>query len=282
MAVCVPAQNMFVSSDAAGNCKISEISPGGTVSTFFNGFGATFPGPMAFNSAGDLFVTATDGDIHEITPGGVESTFATGLGTIGGLAFNSSGDLFVSSTILVNGRLSGQIVDITPGGAESTYAAGLSAGGLAFDSAGDLFVSTGTNITKFTSNGPINNFSTGLAGSFGALAFNNAGDLFAWYAPANQSGPPAIAEITPNGTSSVFAPAPDQVKQMAFNSQGILFVANVTGADVLEFNSSGTQSTFVSGLGPLEGLAFAVPEPPVFGLLCAGVTALFLRRRRIR
>lgn len=36
------------------------------------------------------------GIVYQFTPGGVRSTFASGLGTAVGLAFNSAGDLFVS------------------------------------------------------------------------------------------------------------------------------------------------------------------------------------------
>jgi glucose/arabinose dehydrogenase len=50
------------------------------------------PTGLAFDSAGDLFVTENniftgDGSIVEITPGGLQSTFASGLGNLYGLAF---------------------------------------------------------------------------------------------------------------------------------------------------------------------------------------------------
>jgi hypothetical protein len=86
-------------------------------STFASGF--TEPSALAFNSAGDLFVSEND-SIIEFTPAGVESTFASGLDYPFGLAFNSAGDLFEAD------YGSGNVYDFTPGGVESTFASGLS------------------------------------------------------------------------------------------------------------------------------------------------------------
>jgi DNA-binding beta-propeller fold protein YncE len=94
---------------------------------------AAFPGPNAgptgqlvFDSAGNLFVSSTNGNsgsILEFTPGGVESTFATGLTSPRGLAFDSTGNLFVTENI---GGPLGDILEFTPGGIETVFASGLS------------------------------------------------------------------------------------------------------------------------------------------------------------
>ena len=85
-------------------------------------------GQLAFDSAGNLFVSTTTGNpgsdsILEFTPGGVESTFATGLTSPRGLAFDSTGNLFVTENI--PGQL-GDILEFTPGGIETVFASGLS------------------------------------------------------------------------------------------------------------------------------------------------------------
>ena len=264
MTPCAPAQNLFVSS-FTGN-TVYQISPGGKVSTFVTGI--TSPSYMAFNGSGNLFV-GSGSSIIEVTPGGVKSTFATGLVDIGGLAFDSAGDLFVSDS-----NVAGLITEFTPGGAESTFATGLDQPrGLAFNNAGNLFVGTGSNIMEITSTGTKSVFLPGLALG-GSLIFNNAGDLYAEY---NQQ----VVEIAPDGTKTRIAIAGD-FQQIAINDQGILFVADPVGNDVIDFNSSGTRSTFASGLGQVEGLAFAVPEPLSGALVAVGLAAFFMCRRMER
>src|SRR5437588_321209 len=100
------AQNLFVSSDAAGNIsdsgygKIYEFTPGGKQSTFASGL--DFPFAMTCDSAGNLFVANVStrenhqlsGAIYKFTPGGVQSPFASGLIDPDGLAFDSMGNLF--------------------------------------------------------------------------------------------------------------------------------------------------------------------------------------------
>jgi sugar lactone lactonase YvrE len=105
------AQNLFVSEGSS----IYEITPGGVESTFATG--VAYPEGMAFDSAGNLFVTDTGGNIDRFTPLGVESTFATGLNFPLGLAFNSAGILFEADG---NGN---KIYEFTPSGARSTFAA---------------------------------------------------------------------------------------------------------------------------------------------------------------
>ena len=266
VAISAPGQNLFVSSFTLN--KVDEIAPNGTVSTFATGI--IDPTYMAFNSAGNLFVVSGS-SIIEVTPGGVKSTFASGLVDIGGLAFDSAGDLYVSDF-----NVSGSIAEFTPGGVESTFATGLDEPrGLAFNTAGDLFAGTINNIIQITPGGSQSVFVSGLNGGVNSLAFNNAGNLFA------VSDALEILEITPTGTRSNFAPVA-AAGQMAFNGQGILFVANENNEGVLEYNSSGTQSTFVPGLGEAIGLVFQpVPEPSAGALAGPGAVALWLWRCKL-
>jgi hypothetical protein len=122
------AGNLFAG-DA--NQTIFEYTPGGTRTTFVGpaAFGPNqFPsGQLAFDSAGNLFVSTTGNlgsdSILEFTPGGVESTFATGLSGPRGLAFDSTGNLFVTENL---GNHNGDILEFTPGGIETVFASGIS------------------------------------------------------------------------------------------------------------------------------------------------------------
>jgi DNA-binding beta-propeller fold protein YncE len=150
------AQNLFVSDVGSGNGSgnIYDYAPGGVQSTFASGVDRPFG--LAFNSAGDLFVSANpSGIIYEYTPGGVKSTFASGLIGPGALAVNSAGDVFVG-----NGT---SLTEITPGGMQSTFASGLEIGGLAFNSAGTLFEADygSDSINEFTPGGVESTFASG-------------------------------------------------------------------------------------------------------------------------
>ena len=63
-----------------------------------------------------------------------------------------------------------------------------------------------------------------------------------------------------------------------------LFAANIVGNSIVELTPGGGQSTFASGLKDcglaIQGESLPVPEPPVFGLLAVGATALVMRPRR--
>ena len=91
------------------------------------------PAGMAFNSAGDLFVSDCSVNfITRITPNGASSVFATGLATPSGLAFDKTGNLFVANFWGNN------IEKFTSNGVGSVFATGLNGPmGLAFDSAGN-------------------------------------------------------------------------------------------------------------------------------------------------
>ena len=66
------AQNLFALGGASGN--ITELTPGGTQSTFASGL--QDPNSMAFNSEGDLFAVDYDASsIVEYPTGGAKSTF---------------------------------------------------------------------------------------------------------------------------------------------------------------------------------------------------------------
>src|SRR6266487_539693 len=137
---CDSAGNLFVSEYGSGVKGgtlngvpvIYKFTPDGARTTFASSSELNAPLALAFDSAGDLFVsddTVTDstelqtfpGGIYRFSPGGARSTFAPGF-TPFALAFDSAGNLFVSTDA---------IYKFTPGGVRSTFATGLG-GPLAF------------------------------------------------------------------------------------------------------------------------------------------------------
>ena len=260
-----PAQNLFVSSDAAGG-NIYEFTPNGVRSTFASGL----TGALAFDKAGNLFVSDR-GNIYKITPNGVRSTFASELA--GALAVDSAGNLFVTTGYRddfgfpING--SGKIYKLTPNGLRTTFASGLDLPtGLAFDSAGNLFVANVSKfingaIYKFTPAGGRTTFASGLTNPE-AVAFDNAGNLFvsAFYSTSYPGG--AIYKITSGGVRSTFAIGVSPFAPMACDSAGNLFVSDF-GGNIYKFTPSRVRSTFAPGVS--GSLAFQPTLTPTATLV---------------
>ncbi|PYK77733.1 MAG: hypothetical protein DME40_00700 [Verrucomicrobia bacterium] len=260
-----PAQNLFVSSDAAGG-NIYEFTPNGVRSTFASGLA----GALAFDKAGNLFVSDR-GNIYKITPNGVRSTFASELA--GALAVDSAGNLFVTTGYRddfgfpING--SGKIYKLTPNGLRTTFASGLDLPtGLAFDSAGNLFVANVSKfingaIYKFTPAGGRTTFASGLTNPE-AVAFDNAGNLFvsAFYSTSYPGG--AIYKITSGGVRSTFAIGVSPFAPMACDSAGNLFVSDF-GGNIYKFTPSRVRSTFAPGVS--GSLAFQPTLTPTATLV---------------
>jgi sugar lactone lactonase YvrE len=237
------AQNLF-ESDGSGN--IYKFTPNGTQSTFASGLNN--PAGLAFNNAGDLFVSSYSGNsIFEFTPSGSQSTFASGLNHPASLAFNAAGILFESDSG------SGNIYEFTPSGVKSTFASGLSVPwGLAFDSSGNLFEADNSSgkINKFTPGGSKSIFASGLHAPLG-LAFNSSGNLF-----EADLGSGNIYVFTSGGSQSTYISAgltTGAPGGLIFNSTNVLFEANNSGY-IFDFPPSGP-NTFASGLSP-KFLAF--------------------------
>jgi uncharacterized protein YjiK len=151
--------NLYVA-DASNN-MIREITPGGVVTTFFNGIG--YPQGVAVDNFGNVYVTAPNG-IGEITPGGVFTGIA-GSGTAGnsngtggaasfdnpeGLALDSSGNIYIAdrSNNLIRKITSGGVVTTLAGSGAAGSANGIGTAasfnwpdGITLDSSGNVYVS---------------------------------------------------------------------------------------------------------------------------------------------
>jgi hypothetical protein len=276
-----------------GTGSIFQYTPDGTQSTFVPNLnapqGLDHPRSLAFDNAGNLFVTTTtcdgntgtfQGTIFKITPGGVTSTFATISGNffIGGLVVDSAGNVFVGAGNQDPNVPSTTIFKVTPQGTVSTFGTFNNSGpGLAFDSAGNLFAADNADQTiyKFTPGGVQSVFAGPAAFVSGegpvGLAFDRFGNLFVSteIITGDENGNDAILEFAPNfapnGMPTTFATGLNTPKGLAFDGAGNLFVAEIPlhppgscpCGDILEFTPGGGGTAisppFASGIGGTDG-----------------------------
>lgn len=280
LAVPAVAQNLFVANNQNLNNQIPEFTAGGTYVGIFAT--TTQPDDIAFDNNGIMYVASGTGNsVVRFAPDGTSlgSFVTTGLNEPNGLAFDKSGNLYVANynndTIH---KYSSTGVDL------GTFASGVfEAHFIAFDSAGDLFAPEWGNadIKEFNSSGTlIKTITSTVNGSLfrpNGLAFDTAGNLYV--ADAED----IIQEFNPTlTTDTTFASGLTDPEGLAFDGSD-LYAANFTADTIGVYNSSGTLVNTISSsaLASPEGLAFAVPEPSVAGLLIGGtVLGLALRYRR--
>jgi sugar lactone lactonase YvrE len=234
------AGNVFV---AAANLSqtqatIYKITPDGTVSLFFSLPAGAGGGGMAFDSSGNLYMTAFDlptdpptGEILRFAPNGTQDSSP-----------------FVGPTNFPN----------TTGGQIPT--------GLAFDASGNLFVSTVLNgggpgeIRKFDSNGAeiTPRFATGLTNNPRGLAVDSAGNLFLAELGIPGPGTPGdILQFTPGGTKTVFASTNFGTK----GNRGPELLAFTTGA--LAPPTTAVALVFPDATEPLTATVTYIPQDSV-------------------
>ena len=224
--------------------------------------GLEAPRGMAFDRAGNLFVSGND-SIVRFTPDGSWSSFASGLKSPFDLAFDKEGNLFAAETG------AGAILKFAPDGKKSTFATASEPVGLAFDSTGNLFVidihEMRGSILKFAPDGKKTVFFTTITTKLGSTklvdsagpVFDKAGNLFV---SDRSSGTGQILKFTPDGTRSTFASGLGHPLVLAFDEAGNLYVsseeAEITGVhtQILKFAPDGTRSTLATAPVPV-GLA---------------------------
>ncbi len=291
----VHAQDLYTGNK--GNDSISQITPGGVVSQFVPGGGASGPfGPkgLVFDPSGNLYVSnGSDASVSKITPGGVITKIIpfndNGLVQPWGIALDTSGNLYVGS----HSGGAGISKYTTSGTFISIFATGADVGlvtGIAFDTTGNLFTADfGTGaIHRITPGGVRTTFVAGggaIVSPLG-LAFDASGNLYA----TNQD---KISKITPGGLVSTIVGGLTSPEGLAFDASGSLYISDgnasvrkITFASPGVFGSIGTFATGGPGgmVGP-TGLAFkpaapsSAPEPGTLVLLALGGTLVLARRR---
>ena len=234
------AGNLYVTEPGAS--QILKFTPGGTQSVYASlgdGTGSEYLSGLAFGANGNLYVSeAATGKIEQVTPGGVVSDFMTGLANPKYITSDGHGNLFLNINGSTGAFGGGDIARITPDGTISTFAANAGGTAMAFDSSGNLFVGQ----TPFDEN--------------------------------------VITKFTPGGISSVVTTiAGGRTAGMGFDRADNLFVINRD--QVLEITPGGTTSVFATGLTAASGLAVApTPEPATGAVLGGGLVMLFLARRK--
>ena len=175
--------NVYVTD--SGNGLVREITPGGVVSTFADGF--NIPWAIALDDAGNVYVAdACNRLIFKITSDKTRTTLAAGY--FWGIAVDHSGNVYATNT------LNCLIDKITPEGVVTTLAGSGSQGdvngtgtaasfdypgGVALDSSGNLYVGDTSNelIRKITSDGIVTTIA-GSAGNYGSSNWNGTSALF--------------------------------------------------------------------------------------------------------
>jgi hypothetical protein len=123
----------------------------------------------------------------------------------------------------------------------------------------NLFVSCPGNnsIVEISPNGTASTFTSGLDAP-ADLAFDNAGNLF----EADEGSGDVYEFVNNNGTLSttpvLYASGLDKPYGLAIGLLG-LYVSEYGNGDIAEVAANGTVTTFATGLGGPEGLAYATP-----------------------
>ncbi len=179
--------------------SVVRISPDGRGTPFVTGImNAT---GLAFNAAGDLFVTSrAEGNVYRIDAAGESTVYAEGMGVATGAAFDSDGNLYV-------GDRSGTIFKINPQRQIFVYATlepSVAAYHIAVNAEGRLFVtapslSSNEAIWVVEPNGDTRPWFRGLGRPQG-LALSRNGDV---YVAACLHGQRGLVQVTPAGEASL-------------------------------------------------------------------------------
>ena len=281
------ADNLFVSNQGINTSNyIEEFDTTSGVGTIFAPGLNFYPAGLALDSSGSLYVAdaGRNGPILKFnTTSGISTAFDNaGQYSPSFLAFDSAGNLYAA-----NG---GAIYKYNPSGTlnKILYTPGVNNPlGLAFDSAGNLYVANGhygnNSIYKFNSSGVGTVFASGLSDP-GALVLDSAGNLYVGNYDFNGNG--TIEKFSSSGTDlGAFASGSFGIGGLAFDSAGNLYATaydanGVVGSSgsILEFDPSGAETVFASGLSDAVGLAIqATPEPSTWVLLASGLMVAFWR-----
>jgi hypothetical protein len=254
---------------ATDNSSIRIYTPDGTGSIFASGL--LRARGLAFDGFGNLFVATLDtaslfdsqGQILKFAPDGTVTVVASHLDSPEGLAFDGAGNLY--ATMIHLGHLfggSGRILKITPSGMVSTFvhlnpAIGHENFGVAVDEQNNLFVADNLQFAIYMIT-PARRISTfvSIPDPIG-LVFDGAGNL---YASDGGFGPGGVTKIAPDGTQTIVVSGLGDLRGLAFDPNGNLFVAGQTDNVIYKITPDGSVSVFATGLDVPQFLAV---EPAV-------------------
>jgi sugar lactone lactonase YvrE len=195
--------------------SVVRVSPDGRATPFVTGIlNAT---GLAFNPAGDLFVTSrAEGIVYRIDAAGESTVYAEGMGVATGAVFDAEGNLYV-------GDRSGTIFKINPERkifVHATLEPSVSAYHMTVNSSGTLFVtapslSSNEAIWAVESNGDTRVWYRGLGRPQG-LAISSDGDL---YVTACLHGRHGLVRVSPRG-EAVLVLAGNNLVGIAFSPLG--------------------------------------------------------------
>ncbi len=221
-----------------GDNSISQYDARGNASPFNNAF-VNGPIGLAFDRAGNLFVSTNSNTIQKLSPTGADlGIFASNqINFPMALAFDRAGNLYVANFG------SSTVRKYTPSGVGSLFTSVVRPTGLAFDGNGVLYVSTaGNTIERFSASGSnLGPLTNGLSNPEG-LAFDAAGDLYV----AN-AGAGTIEKFSTAGADlGLVASGLDGPVGLAFDGAGNLYVSNLFSATIVKITSAGTATTFAT------------------------------------
>jgi uncharacterized protein (TIGR03437 family) len=238
------AGNVFIAD--AGNRRVREVSPGGTINTLA-GNGASCP----FGPNGPI--CPPDGGLAANAP----------LSNLLGVAADGAGNLFLVDS------LSG-LRKAAPDGTITTVGNGPRDGisRVTIDSSGNLYVTDdmGVRIRKISQDGTISTVAGGLNtlgsdGTGGGLAVDGAGNLFIADTYNNR-----IRRVSPNGVIETVAAVAEPFS-VATDSAGNLFIADTYNNHILKVPPDGNVTTiagngsygYTGDGGPATSAAFSGP-----------------------
>ncbi|HLM62553.1 MAG TPA: hypothetical protein VK308_17255, partial [Pyrinomonadaceae bacterium] len=181
------------------------------------------PTGVAFNQAGELFVTArADGEVCRINNNSESLSYASDMGIATGIAFDKNGSMYI-------GDRSGTIYRVTSPGTTESFAVlepSVSAYHLAFGSDGRLYVSAPSlssydAVYRIDKDGFEELFYRGLGRPQG-IAFDTDGNL---YVAACLHGRHGIVKISGNGEQAEIFLAGMNIVGLCFTRKGEMIVA---------------------------------------------------------